>query len=134
DLGGGIGRAEWRINGLTVGVVEKAASAAGQPLTLKQAMALDPGENTIELVAYNSANLVASVPARTKIAWTGSEPTVPPRLYVLSVGINDYLDSGLKLTYAVPDADTLAAAFKQAGEGQYEDVIVTHVFDGDATA
>ena len=134
DQGGGIGRAEWRINGITVGVVDQAAGATGQPITLKQAMALDPGENTIELIAYNRANLVASVPARTKIAWTGSEATAPPRLYVLVVGINDYLDASLKLTYAVPDANALAAALKQAGEGYYEDVIVTHVLDRDATA
>ena len=134
DQGGGIGRAEWRINGITVGVVEQPAATAGQPIALKQAMALDPGENTIELVAYNGANLVASVPARARITWTGSEPTAPPRLYVLVVGINDYLDAGLKLTYAVPDAKTLAAALKDAGQGHYEDVIVTHVLDRDATA
>ena len=134
DQGGGIGRAEWRINGITVGVVEKAGAAAGQPIALKQAMALDPGENTIELVAYNGANLVASVPARARITWTGTEPTAPPRLYVLVVGINDYLDTALKLTYAVPDAKTLAAALKQAGQGHYEDVIVTQVLDRNATA
>ena len=40
----------------------------------------------------------------------------------------------LKLTYAVPDAKTLAAALKEAGQGHYEDVIVTHVLDRDATA
>jgi WD40 repeat protein len=91
--GGGIGRAEWRINGVTVGVVEKPAPvAAGKPVALKQAMALDPGENTVELVAYNGANLVASAPARAKVTWTGTEPSVPPRLYLLAVGINDYLD------------------------------------------
>ena len=134
DQGGGIGRAEWRINGITVGLVEKAVGAAGQLIALKQAMALDPGDNTVELVAYNSANLVASVPARAKITWTGSEPTAPPRLYVLAVGINDYLDSNLKLTYAVPDAKSLAAALSQAGQGHYEEVIVTHALDGDATA
>jgi hypothetical protein len=134
DRGGGIGRAEWRINGITVGVVEQAAGAAGQPIALKQAIALDPGENTIELTAYNGANLVASVPARTTITWTGSEPTVPPRLYVLVVGINDYLDASLKLTYSVPDAKTLAAALTEAGKGYYEDVIVSQVLDRDATA
>ncbi|MGH8429123.1 MAG: WD40 repeat domain-containing protein, partial [Solimonas sp.] len=97
DQGGGIGRVEWRINGLTVGVVENPRpGAGGQPITVKQAMALDPGENTVELVAYNGANLVASVAARAKITWTGSEPSVPPRLYVLTVGINDYLDAALK--------------------------------------
>ena len=134
DQGGGIGRVEWRINGITVGVVEKAVAAAGRPIVLKQAMALDPGENTIELAAYNSANLVASIPARARITWTGTEPTAPPRLYVLVVGINDYLDAALKLRYAVSDAETLAAALKEAGRGHYEDVIVTHVLDGDGIA
>ena len=135
DTGGGIGRAEWRINGITVGVVEKvAASATGQPISVKQVMALDPGENTVELVAYNGANLIASVPARARITWTGTEPSVPPRLYVLVVGINDYLDASLKLTYAVPDAKTLAAALTRAGKGHYEDVIVTYALDRNATA
>jgi WD40 repeat protein len=136
DQGGGIGRAEWRINGITVGVVERPAETAapGQPVALKQAMALDPGDNAIELVAYNGANLVASAPARARIIWTGSEPTARPRLYVLAVGINDYLDGNLKLTYAVPDASTLAAAFKEAGQGHYEEVVVTRVLDRDATA
>jgi WD40 repeat protein len=134
DRGGGIGRAEWRINGITVGVAEKAAGSPGQPVTLRQAMALDPGENTVELTAYNSAGLVAAIPARAKITWTGKEPTVPPRLFVMVVGINDYLDGALKLTYAVPDATTLAAALERAGQGHYQDVIVTKVLDGDATA
>ena len=135
DQGGGIGRAEWRINGITIGLVEKAgAGAAGNPVAVQQTMALDPGENTVEVVAYNGANLVASVPARAKITWTGTEPSVPPRLYVLTVGINDYLDGALKLTYAVPDAKTLAAALTQAGGGHYESVHVTSVLDGDATA
>ena len=135
DQGGGIGKAEWRINGVTVGVVERPAPAApGQPVALKQAMALDPGENTVELVAYNSANLVASAPARAKITWTGTEPSVPPRLYLLTVGVNDYLDAALRLKYAVPDAKALAAALTEAGRGYYESVVVTSVLDGDATS
>jgi WD40 repeat protein len=135
DQGGGIGRAEWRINGITVGVVEKAGMvAAGTPVAVQQTVALDPGANTIELVAYNAANLVASAPARTRIVWTGTEPSVPPRLYVLTVGINRYLDSALNLRYAVPDAKTLAAAFTEAGDGYYESVSVTNVLDSDATA
>jgi WD40 repeat protein len=133
DQGGGIGRAEWRINGVTVGVVDKPARRDREPIKLKQTIALDPGENTIELTAYNGANLVASPAARITMKWTGIEPTVAPRLYVLVVGINDYLDAGLKLTYAVPDAKALAAALKQAGQGHYEDVHVTYVLDRDAT-
>ena len=77
DEGGGIGKAEWRISSkesgdrpITIGVVDKVA-AAGPAITLKQAVTLDPGENTIELVAYNGKNLVRSVPARTKVFWSG---------------------------------------------------------------
>jgi uncharacterized caspase-like protein len=97
-------------------------------------MALDPGENTVELVAYNGANLVASGPARAKVTWTGTEPSVPPRLYLLTVGINDYLDATLNLRYAVPDAKALASALAEAGRGHYESVVVTNVLDRDATA
>jgi uncharacterized caspase-like protein len=50
------------------------------------------------------------------------------------VGINDYLDGALKLTDAVPDAKTLAAALTQPGGGHYESVHVTSVLDGDVTA
>ena len=32
DQGGGIGRTEWRINGVTVGVVEQATATAGEAL------------------------------------------------------------------------------------------------------
>ena len=139
DEGGGIGKVEWRIsnkgsgNRLTIAVFEKVA-AAGPSIVLKQAVALDPGENTIELVAYNGKNLVRSVPARTKVFWRGGPaPTVPPRLHVLAIGINDYSDSKLKLKFAVPDAMAFAVALKEAGKQHYEEVIPTLVLDSDAT-
>jgi hypothetical protein len=127
DQGGGIGRAEWRINGITVGVADKPDS------TTKQTVALDPGENVIELVAYNGANLVASRPARAKVVWNGAEPTARPRLFVLVAGINNYLDGALKLNLAVPDAKAIAAAFQEAGREHYEEVNVRLALDADAT-
>lgn len=134
DQGGGIGRAEWRINGVTVGVTEKASSTKpGQSVTLRQIVALDPGENLVELTAYNGADLVAAIPVRTVITWTGNEPSAPPRLFVVVVGINDYLDGALKLTYSVPDATALASALETAGRNYYQDVIVTKVLDRNAT-
>jgi hypothetical protein len=53
-----------------------------------------PGDNTIEVVAYNASNLLASLPARTTIKFTGSTDTVKPTLYVLAIGINAYVDKG----------------------------------------
>src|SRR4029077_12675063 len=48
--GGGIGRIEWRVNGLTVGV-ENAPQGTSKMLSVSRALPLDPGENAIELVA-----------------------------------------------------------------------------------
>ena len=48
---------------------------------------------------------------------------------MLAVGLNDYADAELKLSYAVPDAKALAEALGEAGKGLYEDVEVTLVQD-----
>ena len=48
---GGIGRIEWRVNGVTVAV--GAAPGTERKRTVRQTLALEPGENVIEVVAYN---------------------------------------------------------------------------------
>jgi hypothetical protein len=50
DRGKGIGRIEWRVKGITAAVAAKPASA-GSDYQVTQQLALDPGENTIEVVA-----------------------------------------------------------------------------------
>jgi uncharacterized caspase-like protein len=140
EQGGGIGKVEWRVNGLTLGVEERGlarldAPATGPPapLKLRRSLALEPGDNVIELVAYNARNLIASEPARTTVKWDGAQATTPPRLHVLAVGVNDYWDSRLRLSYAVPDAKALAEAMKKAGAPLYQSVEVTTVLDGEVT-
>jgi WD40 repeat protein len=68
DAGGGVGRVEWRVNGVTVGVVNGAA-ASGSERIIRQVLALEPGENTIDVVAYNGRNLLASPPASMTVTW-----------------------------------------------------------------
>jgi WD40 repeat protein len=143
DQGGGIGRIEWRVNGVTLGVETRgirplAGSAENGPATtttqsLKRKLALERGENRVEIVAYNGKNLVASEAAVVTIQWDGEKTAAPPRLYVLSVGVNDYYDSRLHLTYAVPDAIALAEGFGKAGAGLYAGVEVKTVLDSDVT-
>ena len=145
DKGKGIGRIEWRVNGITTAVAAKPAGG-GPDFRLTQQLALDPGDNTIEVIAYNASNLLASLPARTTIKIPGSAAKVKPTLHVLAIGINAYVDQGWKpagsdeilafppLKLAVSDAKSLAAAFKRAGSGQYADVKVTEALDTDATA
>jgi uncharacterized caspase-like protein len=140
--GGGIGRIEWRVNGVTLGVEsrglerlpEGAASVTSRPaVTVKRTLSLEPGENRIEVVAYNGRDLIASDPAQIILKWDGEKSATPPKLHVLAVGVNDYWDSRLKLSYAVPDARALGDAFRQAGSSMYQSVEVTSVLDDQVT-
>jgi WD40 repeat protein len=131
--GGGIGRTEWRVNGVTLGVDEQGGSAGAGLLTLKRTVPLEEGENTIEVVAYNAQNLVASDPVRITVVSDFAAVNLPPRLYVLAIGVNDYWDSRLRLAFPVADAKALAAAFQAAGKGLYETVTVTSVLDQEVT-
>ncbi len=133
DGGGGIGKVEWRLNGVTVGVEDGSAAAGGAPLKLKRDLALAPGSNSIELVAYNKANLVASVPSVVTVKTQAWEGQPKPKLVVLAVGINDYADPRLKLDFAVADAQSLADALSKAGEGVYDGVDVTVLRDKEVT-
>ena len=132
DRGKGIGRIEWCVNGVTVGVAS-APAGAGPEYEVKSELALDPGENTIEVTAYNASNLLASLPAKTIITYTGPADSVKPRLHILAIGINAYTGAP-KLNLAVADAKAFAAEMEKAAAGLYGDVRVRTVLDTDATA
>ena len=143
DQGGGIGRVEWRVNGVTLGLESRGlerldAPAAGARPTgrteiVKRTLSLEPGDNRIEVVAYNAKGLIASEAAQITVKWDGSKTATPPKLYVLAVGVNDYYDGRLRLTYAVPDATALAEGFRKAGSGLYASVEVKTVLDSEVT-
>ena len=145
DRGKGIGRIEWRVNGVTAGVMS-APVGSGPDYDVSRKLALDPGENRIEVIAYEGRNLLASLPAQTTIVYDGPADTAKPKLYILAIGINKYWDHGGKdpfsgrimlfppLKGSVPDAKAFSAEIEKAGEGQYEKVRVTLALDEDATA
>jgi hypothetical protein len=144
DQGGGIGRVEWRLNGVTLGVDDRGltrldgapatgTAASAGTLTARKTLTLDAGESTIEVVAYNAEGLIASNPALLKLTRSGGTAAAKPRLHVLSIGVNDYWDGRLKLNFAVSDAQAMAQAFEKVGEGLYESVKVTTVLDGAVT-
>jgi uncharacterized caspase-like protein len=102
------------------------------------------------VVAYNSANLIASLPARVAAAAPAALPVavVPPapppapgpmaeptpkpaptpavssapRLVVLAAGSDDYADRRFRLQYSVADAKAMARAFEESGKGLYAGV------------
>jgi uncharacterized caspase-like protein len=154
DRGGGVGRVEWRVNGITAGIDNPGPAAAGQPLRLARSLALDAGDNTIEVVAYNNANLIASVPGRVSVAAQAPAPapspapapgpttTAPapmpapviaaaPRLFVLAAGSDNYADQRFRLQYSVPDAKAMAQALVDSGKGLYASVEVKVMSDAE---
>ncbi len=139
DQDGGIGRVEWRVNGTTVGLDENVLErtetevSTGRTLELARTLLLEPGDNVIEVVAYNAANRIASEPATVSVSWDGVSGAAPPDLHVLAVGVNEYRDTRLRLNYAVPDARAIAEAFRQAGPGLYNEIHVHTLFDEEVT-
>nr|WP_319383288.1 caspase family protein [uncultured Roseibium sp.] len=144
---GGIGKVEWSVNGVLQDLSERAlsplvladgveeaggVSTVGETKRVTQSLYLAPGENEIQVVAYNAAGLIASDPLTFTL--TLDEPEITdPKLYVLSVGVNDYFDSRLDLAYAASDAKAIGSALKVAGKEIYSDIIVETVLDEDVT-
>jgi WD40 repeat protein len=141
DRGKGIGRIEWRVNDVTAGVTG-APSGPGPDYEVMQTLALDPGENEIEVIAYEGRNLLASRPARATVSFTGKADAVKPNLHVLAIGINAYVDKGSAggkdyfppLRLAAADAKAFAAKLRKAAAGLYAKVHVNHALDTAATA
>ena len=134
DTGGGIGRVEWRVNGITVGVDQQ--GGADPQRILRRNIALEPGANVIEVAAYNSRLQLASVTARTTLTWRPAPAASPikPKLHAIVLGINAYEDQVFRaLSYARGDAETFGDALKRAGRDHYDSVEVTFVLDQDAT-
>lgn len=151
DRGGGIGRVEWRVNGVTVGI--DTPSGSPSPVRLSRRLALDQGGNSIEVVAYNAANLVASVPARASIAAQVASPSIvpaqpsapdaprppppavaaKPRLFVMVAGVDDYAEKRIKLSYAVSDAREIARGFQEASGNLYQSVEVKLLTNAEVT-
>ncbi len=144
DRGKGLGRIEWRVNGVTAGVMAK-PDGTGPDYEVRRQLALDPGENQIEVIAYEGRNLLASLPARTSITYDGPADKVKPKLHILAIGINAYVDQGwtppgsadklafLPLKLAVADAKAFGEEMQKAGAGLYSEVHVTQALDTDAT-
>lgn len=87
----------------------------------------------ISLVAEN--RFAASVPATARLKWRGAPPeefTIKPKLYVLAIGVGDYADEDIQLTYPGKDARDFTAAITAQKGSLYRDVEVKVLADKDA--
>ncbi|POZ53131.1 caspase family protein [Methylovulum psychrotolerans] len=129
DQGGGIGNIIYKING----AVQEGhpVGSAGQT-ALKRQFTLASGVNRVEIIAYDAANKVASSTLSTAVQI--DQPQLPVTLHVLALGISDYRDRALKLTYADKDAQAITAALQQHGQGAFDKLnILPPLLNRDAT-
>ena len=97
------------------------------------------------MIAYNAQNILASLPARASITYPGTVDREKPKLYILSIGINSYVDRGgvdpdsgglmsfPPLAASVSDAEAFSGEMERAGAGLYAEVRVAKVLDTEAT-
>ncbi len=94
-------------------------------------LSLRTGENTIRVVAYNGNN-IESHDEEITIESTGMRN--PPRLFVLSVGVDDYNNPDWDLRFAAKDAETIGEIFEaQRGVGLYDEVHTQVLLNEEAT-
>lgn len=134
DMGGGIGEIRLYINGKAFVPEERGITTAqftiGQKTQRIFPIKLAAGLNELKAVALSAEN-VESAPTTIYVQLQGPEPKAS--LFVLSMGLNKYKNEQYNLNYGVPDAQALAKAVELAGEGVFDKVVVTELYDEKAT-
>jgi streptogramin lyase len=131
DQGGGIAQPVVEVNGARVVVPTKAEPAAdGKSVRVGFTVSLAPGPNKIRVLA---ACADGSWESRADLEVT--HPRTPEhrsRMYVLAVGVGDYAEKGLRLTYPVQDARALAEMLQARGGKFHDRIDVIPLLDAEA--
>jgi WD40 repeat protein len=93
-------------------------------------LALSQRNVEVGLIAWSGD--LASEAARVRLTWDGA-PQVTRRLYALVVGVGDYADPEMRLTYPAKDARDFAKALGEQKGRYYADVETRVVTDRDVT-
>jgi len=115
------------------GTPPQQSRAGDQGLLLTQTIELSTGKNEIAVIALNAA--ASSTPEVFTVTRTATEadPTLMPRMYVLSIGVSDYENDDYDLKFAAKDAAAFASTW-QAQQGKFYREVHTKVLtDADAT-
>ncbi|OIR17232.1 caspase domain protein [mine drainage metagenome] len=126
DQGGGMGDVRLYRNGTAV-VLEKtrnlqAVSNSADGQVLHYTVSLELGKNTIKAIVFNGDNTMQSSSATIDI--DAKIAARKPALYAVVVGIQNFLNPRLDLSYSVADAKLFADTLEQHGKGLYSDIRV----------
>jgi WD40 repeat protein len=91
---------------------------------------LEPGENTIEVAAFNG---YTDNRRSATVTWQTTRRLPPPNLWILAIGVNQYDDPRIRsLNYCVSDAQGIIEAFKSQEGKRYGKVNSLLIADGAA--
>lgn len=117
----------------------------GRPLVTRSAQMLGEGDEPatvdvalpardVELSLIARTATTTSEPARLRLKWTGAAPEIfKPKLYAVIVGVSDYADPSLKLSYAAKDARDIAHEIATQNGRLYQSVEIKLLDDRTAT-
>ena len=124
DQGGGIGDVRLYRNGTAV-LLENSrnlqvTSAAAGGNIMHFNVNLEPGDNNIRAIAFNSDNSMQSTEASIDVK--ADIAARPPALYAVIVGIKTFENPRLDLTYPVADAKLFASTIRNKGQGLFRSI------------
>jgi len=139
DQGGGFGKIIWKLNGITIGVL-KPESNRGiivkqmKPDTIKlsKLLTLSPGDNIIQIIAYNENNTIQSDIAQLDLNLQDCISN-NPSLFILAIGINKYNDKSLWLNYAVADSKDIVRNLKKSASKIFTKIDTIEIYDQNAS-
>jgi hypothetical protein len=115
------------VDGRTVKLQALAASAAGDSAKRSVTIPVPPKNVEIGLLAH-AGDVIGEV-AKVALVYDGAQPAdvLKPKLYILAIGVSDYVDDGLRLEFAAKDARDFAAVLQAQGGGLYAEAPVAKV-------
>lgn len=129
NQGGGMAPVVLRQNGARVAEAFPAAGARVFEHTFD--VQLVEGVNRLRVESASADGSFESEPAEIILHCDRSQPKAD--LYVVAVGVNNYAEDSLKLTFAARDAAAMADLFRRRGRALYDQIHVTELLDAAST-
>jgi hypothetical protein len=136
-----LGQPRVKVNGQWRPVARAVVQKGGGDLRSVTVTGLPPRDSTIELYASN--RIATSTPLVVSVRWDGRATLGPgeqgsatshkPRLFVLAIGISQYRQTDLRLSFADQDARRFLSTMSAQQGRRYSQVITRLLTNGDAT-
>ncbi len=135
DRGGGVGRIEYRVDGVLIGQGrERGRFGLGLPNRREETrpFTLGPGKHRVEVRAYDQKDRLASPWVVWEVRVIGGSRRKPD-LHGLAVGIGPYRDRSLSLEYGDDDAQAFAATIEETARGLFRNIEIRSLVNEQAT-